>query len=135
MQYCRILINQENGTINKLSNIMKILKRCNNVFVLKDTFSPYCIQKLNQYLVEHSDCALAIWNGTNRGASKTIKYALSKKIACNSYTPFYFLRSKSMILQIKSFYSLPYYPSNIKNRYAKHLVLPLLNFFTEDKNL
>lgn len=68
----------------------EILKRCNNVFVLKDTFSPYCIQKLNQYLVEHSDCALAIWNGTNRGASKTIKYALSKKLPVTVIHPFTF---------------------------------------------
>jgi len=35
---------------------------------------------MNQYLIEHSDCVLAIWDGTNKGTSKIVKYALSKKL-------------------------------------------------------
>lgn len=65
---------------NQLSKYDKVLNQCDNILVLQDTVNPYCIQKLNQYLVEHSDIAIAIWDGTNKGISKIVKYALSKKL-------------------------------------------------------
>lgn len=73
--------NQSRKMNNKqLIKYNKILKQCDSVLVLQDTFKPYCIQKLNQYLVEHSDYVLTIWDGTNISASKIVKCALNKKI-------------------------------------------------------
>lgn len=61
-------------------NYFTILKQCNKVVVLQDNYTPDCMNKRNRYMVEHSDCAIAVWNGSNSGTGNTVKYALSKKL-------------------------------------------------------
>lgn len=57
-----------------------ILKQCDKVVTLQDAYTSDCMQKRNRYMVEHSDCVIAVWNGTSSGTSSTVKYALSKKL-------------------------------------------------------
>ncbi len=57
-----------------------ILKQCDNVVVLQNEYTADCMLKRNRYMVEHSDCVIAVWNGTNSGTGNTVKLALNKKL-------------------------------------------------------
>lgn len=79
--------NQTRNLSNKLTTqYNNILKQCNNLIVLQDA-SNNLKQKLNVYLVEHSDCVIAIWNGTNKSISKIVRNALKKKLSVTVLHP------------------------------------------------
>lgn len=54
----------------------KILKKADTVNVLSEKYTPSCMLDRNDYMVNHSDLVIAIWNGGMRGGTfHTIKYA------------------------------------------------------------
>jgi uncharacterized phage-like protein YoqJ len=46
-------------------------------YVSKKPYDNYCMQNRNKYMVNNSDCILAVWNGTPGGTANCIKYAKS----------------------------------------------------------
>ena len=52
-----------------------ILSQCDTQTVLQKYYTPNCMLKRNQYMVDHADIVLVIWNGTPGGTEKTIQYA------------------------------------------------------------
>ncbi len=67
----------------QVSRYNSILKQCDNIIVLQDAHTSDCMQKRNRYMVEHSKCVIAIWNGTG----SAVKYALSKKLSVTVLHP------------------------------------------------
>ena len=64
----------------QIARYNSILKQCDKVITLQETYTPDCMQKRNRYMVEHSDCVIAVWNGTSSGTSSTVKYAIKNKL-------------------------------------------------------
>lgn len=65
----------------------KILKYAEKViYVSKEKYSPYLMQKRNEWMVDNSDLVLAIWDGSKGGTYNCIKYAeLKDKKIINTY--------------------------------------------------
>lgn len=57
-----------------------ILNKCDKVIVLQEEYSPNCMHKRNLYMVEHSDCVIAVWSGTEGGTSNTIRIATDRHL-------------------------------------------------------
>ena len=66
---------------------------CKNVIVtfVSEQYSPFCMQKRNQYMIDKSDCVLAFWNQDilQGGTVNTIRYAKSK----NKHIEFFILNN------------------------------------------
>lgn len=53
----------------------KILKRCDDVIILSDHYTPTCMNDRNKYMVEHSSICIACWNGKASGTGNTVRFA------------------------------------------------------------
>lgn len=58
----------------------RILERADKVTYVSDKYTNFCMQKRNQYMVDHSDIVFAFWNEnkTSGGTYNTIQYAKKK---------------------------------------------------------
>ncbi len=65
----------------------KILNKCNKKIVLQENYTADCMEKRNHYMVDNSDCVIAVWNGSNSGTSKTVNYAISKNRSITILNP------------------------------------------------
>lgn len=52
-----------------------ILRRCDQVTLLQERYTPDCYDKRNRYMVDHSDLVIAVWNGLPSGTGNTVAYA------------------------------------------------------------
>lgn len=59
----------------------KILKQCDEIIVLTDTYTQTCMNDRNKYMVEHSSVVIACFNGIPSGTGNTIRFAKEK--GCN----------------------------------------------------
>ena len=57
-----------------------ILKECDKVTCLSEHYTPYCMMKRNQYMVDLSDLVIAVLDDYSGGSGKTALYARSKKV-------------------------------------------------------
>ena len=64
-----------------------ILAKCDKVIVLQDEYTPSCMNKRNLYMVEHSDCAIAVWSGTEGGTANTIRFATDRHLPVTVLDP------------------------------------------------
>ncbi|MDC6267305.1 SLOG family protein [Lysinibacillus fusiformis] len=48
------------------------------VYVSKETYTSWCMQKRNEYMVDNSDYIIAIWDETKGGTGNCVKYAQGK---------------------------------------------------------
>lgn len=71
----------------------RILERADEVNVLSDHYTKWCMQKRNEYMIDHSDFVFAFWNEneTSGGTVNAMRYAERKKkhielFVLNSYT-------------------------------------------------
>lgn len=48
------------------------------VYVSKDPYTSWCMQKRNEYMVDNSNYIIAIWDGTKGGTGNCVKYAQGK---------------------------------------------------------
>ena len=64
-----------------------ILAKCDKIIVLQDEYTPSCMNKRNLYMVEHSDCAIAVWSGTEGGTSNTIRFATDRHLPVTVLDP------------------------------------------------
>lgn len=60
----------------------EILMEAKTVKVVADHYEADVMQKRNEYMVDHSDIVLAVWNGKKSGTKNCIKYAekMGKKV-------------------------------------------------------
>lgn len=56
----------------------EILFQCDKHTCLQESYTPDCMQKRNQYIVNQADVILAVWDGRGGGTANTVKYALSQ---------------------------------------------------------
>ena len=52
-----------------------IAERCDQETMLQRQYTPDCLRKRNQYMVDHADIVLAVWNGSPSGTGQTVWYA------------------------------------------------------------
>ena len=64
-----------------------ILTKCDKVIVLQEEYSPNCMNKRNLYMVEHSDCVIAVWSGAEGGTANTIRFATKKHLPVTVIDP------------------------------------------------
>lgn len=64
-----------------------ILAKCDKVIVLQDEYTPSCMNKRNLYMVEHSDCAIAVWSGIEGGTANTIRFATDRHLSVTVLDP------------------------------------------------
>lgn len=64
-----------------------ILTKCDKVIVLQEEYTPSCMHKRNLYMVEHSDGAIAVWNGTEGGTANTIRFATDRRLPVTVLDP------------------------------------------------
>ena len=57
-----------------------ILKKCDKVTCVSENYSPYCMMKRNQYMVDSSDLVIAATDDFSGGSGKTVLYARSKHV-------------------------------------------------------
>ena len=57
----------------------EILRRCDHTVVLRENYTPSCMQIRNRYMVDHSTYVLAVWDGTPGDTGSTVEYALRKE--------------------------------------------------------
>ena len=58
----------------------RILKCCDKVSCLSEQYTPYCMMKRNQYMVDESDLVIAVTDDFTGGSGKTVLYARSKNV-------------------------------------------------------
>ena len=58
----------------------KIIKKANYVKYVSPEYSPACFQIRNEYMVNHSNLLIAVYNGEAGGTSNTLNYAKKKDI-------------------------------------------------------
>ena len=55
-----------------------IAAKCDKETMLQREYTPGCMEKRNQYMVDHADYILAVWNGRPSGTGNTVRYAQKK---------------------------------------------------------
>jgi uncharacterized phage-like protein YoqJ len=50
------------------------------VIVTEEDYTPYCMIVRDHYMVDNCDLLIALWNGTEGGTEKTVKYAKKKGV-------------------------------------------------------
>ena len=53
----------------------KILKQCDDVLILYDTYTKTCMNDRNKFMVQHSSVVIACFNGKPSGTGNTIRFA------------------------------------------------------------
>ncbi len=68
----------------------EILQQCCKVVnVTNKPYNSICMQQRNEYMVDHSDLIIAVWNGSSGGTKNCIDYASSKNKPIIRITPNY----------------------------------------------
>ena len=68
------------------SRYKKIINSANAVNVISEKYTRFCMQKRNEYMVNHSDYVIVVWNGEKQGGTyNTFKFTQKKK------KPFYII--------------------------------------------
>lgn len=58
----------------------KICKAADSVNVISKKYTNFCMQKRNEYMVDHSDFVIVVWNGEKQGGTyRTFQYTQRKK--------------------------------------------------------
>lgn len=53
----------------------EIASKCDKETLLQHHYTPDCMHKRNQYMVDQADYIIAVWNGKPSGTGKTVRYA------------------------------------------------------------
>ena len=57
----------------------ELLHACDaSVLVTDAPYAPRLMQVRNEYMVDHSDVVIAVWNGTDGGTANCVRYAASR---------------------------------------------------------
>lgn len=55
---------------------MHILQGANYTTTVSDHYFRACYQRRNEFMVDHSNLVIAVWNGEKSGTKNTIDYAI-----------------------------------------------------------
>jgi len=55
-----------------------IQSRAQKVTILSESYTPWCMQFRNAYMVDASDCVIAVFDGSAGGTANTVAYAKKK---------------------------------------------------------
>lgn len=66
---------------------LHLVEQCDTVTVLQEEYTPACMQKRNQYMVDHSSLVIALYSGTPGGTRSTLLYALRQGIETMILSP------------------------------------------------
>ena len=69
------------------SRYFSIAERCDKETMLQRHYTPDCMARRNQYMVDHADVILAVWNGRPSGTGQTVWYAKAKGKPVHILTP------------------------------------------------
>jgi len=58
----------------------RILKQCDSVHIVSETYTNECMEKRNRWMVDNCDVLLAVWDGRPGGTGNTIRYAKSNGV-------------------------------------------------------
>lgn len=65
----------------------RLLSLCDRVTLVQEHYTPDCMMKRNEYMVDSSDYVVAVWNGKPSGTGNTIKYAKRRGKPVYSISP------------------------------------------------
>lgn len=74
-------------TESQRAEYQEILARSDYVNVLSHRYSPACLHIRNKYMVQKSNCLIAIWNGSSGGTQNTILLAGKYNIPVDIINP------------------------------------------------
>ena len=81
-------LNQEiKWSDSQIKRYRKILKKCDDKYALSATYTPYCMNNRNRFMVDHSSFCIACFNGLAGGTKNTIEYAKRKGVKVKILTP------------------------------------------------
>ena len=69
-----------NWSFKDIQRYENILKSCDKVVYVSQSYNKDCMLKRNRYMVDNSNLLIACWNGKPSGTSYTINYAKKKNI-------------------------------------------------------
>ena len=56
-----------------------VIQRCDDVhYVSNDTYTHWCMQKRNEWMVDNADYVIAVWDGTKGGTANCVNYAVKE---------------------------------------------------------
>lgn len=67
-----------------------ILKQCDYSHVIATHYTPACMQKRNEWMVDRSSFILSVWDGTSGGTGNCINYAKRNNVAFINTNPNHF---------------------------------------------
>lgn len=65
----------------------KILKQCDDVLILSDTYTKTCMNDRNKFMVQHSSVVIACFNGKPSGTGNTIRFAKEQGLKIRIINP------------------------------------------------
>lgn len=69
---------------NRYKNVLRL---CDHAIVIQKEYTSDCMQKRNEYLIDHADCIIAVWDGRISGTGQTIQLAKYKGIPVTALNP------------------------------------------------
>ena len=66
----------------------EIVCQADTVTLVSDTeYTPHCMQLRNEYMVDHCDELLAVWDGSSGGTGNCVQYAKRKSVQIHQINP------------------------------------------------
>lgn len=65
----------------------EILELCEKIFIISENFTPYCMHKRNQFMIDKADILIAVYDGKPGGTANTIVMANRKNIPITIINP------------------------------------------------
>lgn len=59
---------------------LALVKSCNAVTILQEDYTPQCMQRRNQYMVDRSRLVIALYGGAAGGTRSTLLYAMRRGV-------------------------------------------------------
>lgn len=71
-------LGQENKWPHKSQLIYKqLINKAKEIITISEYYTPSCMQRRNEWMVDNCDILIAVWDGTNGGTANCVKYAKS----------------------------------------------------------
>ena len=77
---CRTPVLKTNEANMKKERYMHIIQNADYAATISDHYFRACYQRRNEFMVDHSNLVIAVWNGTPSGTKNTIDYANRKGV-------------------------------------------------------
>ncbi|MDY7043731.1 SLOG family protein [Virgibacillus sp. M23] len=56
-------------------------------YISKESYTPWCMQRRNEWMVDNSSYVIGVWDGTNGGTKNCIQYATKKGVSVTRIHP------------------------------------------------